>query len=244
MLKKIGFICCVLCFLNCEQQPKKSVETSQQQDSLPKIKTVKTVDETGFESFDASEYLSTQLLIGKSKTFTKEKIHNLHIVGENSYKVNRQGLIVALYNISNNYGEYTYTKSGLLKTTATKQHIPALTYYQETFHYQKNGAVQKSLISRYNQHTKQSTKETNTDTIALKKQVRKFKLVSDVAFKINRKKRIILTYGNDLVFCCGELMPGKNSIHYYYSENQLIDSVVINGLTSDKKMTFTYKYNY
>lgn len=244
MFKKISLVLCVLCFLNCEQQPKQSIETSQQQDSLPKKTAIKMVDETGFEPYDASEYLSTQLLIGKSKTFTKEKIHNLHIVGENSYKINRQGLIAALYNISNNYSEYSYTKSGLLKTIAIKQHTPALTYYQETFQYQKDGALQKSRISRYNQQTKQTTKETITDTIALQKTVRNFKRVSDTSFKINHKKRIILTYGNDLVFCCGELMPDKNSLQYYYNENQLIDSVVINGLTSDKKMTFKYKYNY
>lgn len=95
-----------------KQQPKKTVETSQQLDSLPKKTAVITVDETGFEPFDASEYLSTQLLLGRGETLKKQKIENLHIVGENTYKINHQGLIIGLYNISNNYSEYTYTKSG------------------------------------------------------------------------------------------------------------------------------------
>ncbi|MFK7749675.1 MAG: hypothetical protein AB8B65_14860 [Kordia sp.] len=244
MFKKIILLCCVLCFLNCEQ-PKQTIETTQQHDSLPKTKAIKTVDETGFEPFDASEYMTTQLLIGKSEIFAKEKIYKMHIRGHDSYKINSQGLITALYNISNNYGEYTYTKSGLLKTKATKQHTPALTYYLETFYYKKDGTLQKSTVSRFDQQTKETIKETITDTIALQKNARIFKRSSGKAsFKINQKKRIILIYGTDLGFCCGELMPGKNSLHYYYNENQLIDSLVINGLESPhKKMVFEYEYN-
>lgn len=247
MFKKLGLICCLCCFLNCKQQPKNTVETSQKHDSIPKVvqsPAVIPIDETDFEPFDASEYFTTQVLIGKSETFIKQKIKNLHIVGENSYKINPQGLITALYNISNNYSEYTYTKSGLLKTKKIKQHTPALTYYQETFYYKKDGTVQKSVVSKYDQHTKESTQKTIVDTVSLKKSIVNFKgRGSREPFKINHEKRIILSYGSDLVFCCGELMPWKNSLQYYYNKNQLIDSVVINGLESGKKMVFKYEYN-
>ncbi|WP_420570888.1 hypothetical protein [Kordia sp.] len=244
MFKKISIISCILCFLNCEQQPKQFVENSRLQDSLPKIEAVKTVDETGYEPFDASEYLSTQLLIGKSETFRKEKIKSLFVAGDNSYEINHQGLITAQYDISNNYSEFTYTESGLLKTIAYKQHSPALTYHEETLYYKKDKTLQKSVVSSYNQQTKETTTKTITDLRKLKKKGSYFKVnANKESFKINREKRILLTYGNDLLFCCGELMPGKNSLHYYYVENQLIDSLVINGLESGKKMVFKYTYN-
>lgn len=100
------------------------------------------------------------------------------------------------------------------------------------------------VVSKYNQHTKERTQYTNTDATSLQKSIHNFiDNRSTGPYKINRAKQIILSYGNDLVFCCGELMPGKNSMHYYYNKNQLIDSLVINGLESQKKMTFKYVYN-
>jgi len=242
MFKKIIGILCILCLLNCEQQPKQTVETSQQTNNRSKDHF--TVDETGFESFDASDYLSGQLLAGKSSVFQKENIRTLLVLGHDFYKINSQGLITAKYDISNNYSEFTYTKDGLLQSIAYKQHSPELTYYTKKLHYRKDGTLLKSEITRYDQQTKQTTKETITEAKALQESLDYFKVPTEYApFQINRQKRILLTYRNDLLFCCGVTMPGKNSLQYHYSDNQLIDSVVINSLESDKKLTFTYEYS-
>ncbi|MEM6719285.1 MAG: hypothetical protein AAF611_08235 [Bacteroidota bacterium] len=242
MFKKVGFIVCILCLLTCEQQPKQTVKVSQKTINQSK-ETLAAVEETDFEPFDASDYLSMKLLIGKSAVFQKEKIHNLHVEGYNSYDINPQGLITAQYDISNNYSEYSYTKAGLLKSIIHKQHTPAVTYYTNELFYAKDGTLQKSEITKYNQQTKQTTKQTVTASNKLQKNLDYFKVSNEESFTINRKKRIIRTYKNDLFFCCGETMPGKNKLQYYYNQNQLIDSLVINGLDSKKKMTFVYKYS-
>ncbi|WP_298509166.1 hypothetical protein [uncultured Kordia sp.] len=248
MLQKISFLFCVLCLISCKQekQPKKAIETSQELDSIPQKEAIITVDETGFEPFDASEYLSAQLLIGRSEDFKKEKIQNLHLEGYGLFHINDQGLITARYDISNNYSEYKYTKDGLLKFIANKVHTPAYTHYSKEWFYKKDGSIRKAVEIRYDRETKQKTENIITDQKELAKENIPYSggIITKEPFKINRAKRIMLSYGNDLVFCCGELMPGKNSLHYYYNENQLIDSLVINGLKSPyKKMTFKYSYN-
>lgn len=243
MLKNIGFIFCILCLWNCKQQPSQSVETSQEFDTIPKQTKTIVVDETDFEPFDISEYLSMKLLIGKSETFKKQKIRKLNILGHETYLINSKGLISNTTNISNNYSTYMYTKSGLLRKIILKQHSPPLKYHSTLFSY-KQGKLYQILLSKYEQSPKKKEETIITDISKLRRYENYFKVhKNNENYVINRAKRIIKTFQNDLIFCCGKLMPGKNKLQYYYNENNLIDSLVINSLVSNKKMVFEYEYD-
>ncbi len=51
-----------------------------------------------------------------------------------------------------------------------------------------------------------------------------------------------INYRGKMIFCCGEIMKEKNKLTYFLNKNQLIDSLVIESLETDKKMSFEYEY--
>ena len=210
---------------------------------LNKISKIESFDDSGFIPLDVSKFLSNYLLIGEQIKFSKNNISYLNITGYESYNLNNQGLITKTGNITNNFSEFTYNERGQLTELLHKQHNPKLTYFKRELNYSNDGQLKEVTEIMFNDKSEIEKKESIAEKEKLEKFQTPFKRdLKFESYKIDTTNRLILTYRNDLTFCCGERMNGKNRLLYYYGLNGLIDSLIIRGINSNRKMKFNYEY--
>lgn len=71
---------------------------------------------------------------------------------------------------------------------------------------------------------------------------RYFESISINDFYMSSDKDEIIVYEDEMVFCCGVVMRGKNQLVYHINEKELIDSLVILSIESGEVVKFEYVY--
>ena len=230
-------------FFNCKSDDK-SNSTIERKDKTEQTKVSEEgyFDDSEYETLNVKYFLSNYLLIGEQSKLKENSISYLNILGHESYYFNDQGLITKTENITNNYSEFLYNNEGKLTTHFLKQHNPKLTYFKREYFYKNEGKLKEVIETEFNENSDVQKKELlkiNSEDLNDVKLPFK-RALGFGPYKVDKDKRLILTYRSDLIFCCGELMSGKNKLLYYYGLDGLIDSLIIQKVSSNKKMKFLY----
>ena len=195
--------------------------------------------EQGFYNLNTQNFLYDKLLIGEIGKLNGLK--SISIKGYKSYELNGKGKIISTYNITNNYEKYFYNKENQLIKVEYKQHNPPEIYKRFEYKYSNENILIKIIETSFKRNKKLKS-EIISDKIKLDKMKEYFVGKKGTEYQINNEKQEIITFENKMVFCCGEIMDGKNKLTYHLNENGLIDSLIINGIETKKKMKFVYEY--
>ncbi|MDW3652820.1 MAG: RHS repeat domain-containing protein [Bacteroidia bacterium] len=235
MMGRLLLIFATICLCTCKSPPAKENDSSR-------IKPDSEIEE-GFTALNLEEYLSGHLLIGKKSSL--KGLTALHIKGDRSYEFDERGNILAVYDISNNYTVYSYDDKDRLVKFEIKQHTPAETYHEVLYTYSGTDSVieiQKSSITDGEMRLSEAVKEhISLDAERVKELY--FLKEKDHEFYIHEEKGEILTYEEDMIFCCGVLMKGQNKLTYFIKQNGRIDSLIIRSMEEDNEMKFEYEYD-
>jgi len=198
--------------------------------------------EDSYTKESKADYLSDKFVIAKNgrlKGYT-----SLNIKGHRYYDIDKAGHITAVHDISNNYGVYTYDQKNRLIKSENKQHHPAEVYYSIAYTYSEADSVMAITTTSYKANKPIKTETTDKDILLSKNDIlrKHFKGKSTSDFYISPHKDKIVAYEDDMIFCCGVIMKGKNKLVYYLNKNELIDSLSITGISSGEHMTFEYVY--
>ncbi len=211
-------------------------------DPVPPGNKSNTALDPGFLPLDSTYLLAEKLLIGKKESL--EGVQSLNIAGHRLYHLDRHGNITGTYDISNNYSIYTYDKEKRLVKSENKQHSPPETYNDVNYSYNENDEIIKITRTSYkdNEPTNQEiqTEGIKLDAGGLKQSY--FQKKIGEGYFIHPKKREWITFEEEMVFCCGRIMEDDNKLTYYFNADERIDSLVIEGLTSKKRLHFEYEY--
>ena len=222
-----------ICFFSCDNPLKKDGDKHKSE--------VEIVE--GFVKINSSEYLSRQLLIGKKENLAG--ISSLNIKGDRHYSFDGKANITSSYDMTNNYAVYSYDEKDRLIKFEIKQHNPPETYHEVVYTYSSSDSVieiKKSYLENgVMQITEIKDEGISLDHMGVKELYFQDKDLNQLY--LDKENREIITYKNDLIFCCGVLMKGKNKLSYYLNENGRIDSLVIRSLEEEDQMKFEYEYN-
>ncbi len=177
--------------------------------------------------------------MGKKKNFK-----SLNITGHRLYELDGKGNITASYDISNNYSVYFYDKKNRLVGSENKLHSPPEVYCKSEYHYSDFDSVNQIIRISY-KNNEPISKEVITDKMDLdaKKVVSSyFKNEIDNEYFFNDRKFELIAFKDKMIFCCGRIMEGKNKLTYYLDHDDLIDSLIVEGMESKKKLKFEYIY--
>lgn len=225
----------IFAFMSCER---KTDQNHQAQQNEP-------VDQTHSDAIlklSPINFLSGQLLIGKRHAL--KGFSSLNIAGHRSYELDGKGNITSTYDISNNYGVFTYDQKERLIKAESKQHNPPEIYYKTEYEYSSTDQVIKIIKTSY-KNNQVEKEEVIEDQITLHADSVKndfFAKPQKEDYFLNPDTQEIITFKDDMTFCCGVMMKGTNKLTYYLNQNELIDSLVITGLESQKKLKFEYEY--
>lgn len=203
---------------------------------------LKDLVKEGYSIQKKEDYLSDKLLIAKKGKLKGYK--SLNIKGHQLYKLDEQGNIIETYDISNNYSIYTYDQKNRLVKSENKQHTPPEVYYDVAYKYSKADSVVEIKTTSYKNNEPIKTDIKRKDIALSEKDVKRdcFENKKNIDVYINPEKDIMVVYEDELIFCCGNIMNGKNKLIYHVNENELIDSLIIIGMESGKRMKFEYEY--
>jgi hypothetical protein len=221
----------ILNFIGCDKPSKNDNKSNN-------LKEDKTILEKGFSKLDTIDFMSDRLLISKKNNLKGFK--SLNIKGHRFYELDKKGNIILTSDISNNYSVYTYDKDNRLIKSENKQHHPPRIYNEIEYKYSNEDLVIEIIKTSY-ENNKPLNTEVIKDNILLNHKSF-FVNKKQVDFYINSNKDKIIAYDSDMVFCCGNILKGKNKLTYYINKNELIDSLVIENINNSKKMNFKYQY--
>ncbi|MEM6806325.1 MAG: hypothetical protein AAF696_33310 [Bacteroidota bacterium] len=126
-----------------------------------------------------------------------------------------------------------------------KQHNPAETYHEVVYSYSTSDSVIEIKKSYLEDEVMQVTEiideGISLDHLGVKELYFQDKDLNQLY--LDEENREIITYKNDLIFCCGVLMKGNNKLSYYLNEKGRIDSLLIKSLEEDDQMKFEYEYD-
>ncbi len=204
--------------------------------------TVQTEKEsTNLESFGIDNFLIGRFLIGNEKKLVG--YNSLNIKGDRLYVFDENGNITATYfGISNNYDNYSYDKSNRLIKEERKQHNPPETYGTTEYYYSENDEIIKVVTTIL-----ENNLPVKIDSLIDRKRLENlepnyYKRLLKQKYFSNVDKNIVTTVQDNLSFCCGFIMKGKNELTYYLNDDELIDSLVIKGIDNNKSRTLLYEY--
>ncbi len=256
------YVIVLLAFFACDNVANKSTEQNQaleadinidsivaekpsKQDVIVKSNNNDTVptekENRNFESFGIDNFLIGRFLIG-----VEEKLvgfNSLNIKGDRLYEFDKNGNITATYfGISNNYDNYFYDKRNKLVKEERKQHNPPETYGTTEYYYSENDEIIKVVTTKL-----ENNLPVKIDTLIDSKRLENlepnhYKRRTKQKYFTNINKNIVTTVQENLGFCCGFIMKGKNELTYYLNDDYLIDSLVIKGIDNDKSRTLIYEY--
>ncbi len=228
------------CGINTKEENIKVSESSDLNASVEKpIDLIKK----GYTIQSKANYLSGKLLVAKKGKLKGYK--SLNIKGHQFYEFDKRGNIKATYyGISNNYSIYTYDKKNRLVKSENKQHTPPEVFNDMEYKYSKTDSVIEITTTSYKNNEPINTKLENKDISLSEKDVKKvhFENNRNSDIYMNSEKDKIVAYEDEMLFCCGVEMKGKNKLIYHMNENELIDSLIIVGMENGKRMKFEYQY--
>jgi hypothetical protein len=234
---KFYIVLIILIFISCNNSTnnKKEIEKLD----IDYREDIKNRIEKNFSILNTQNYFSDKILIGKIGKLNG--FNSINIKGYRFYKLNKNGQIVSTYDISNNYDEFSYDKLNRLISVKYKQHNPPETYAEFEYKYSKENTLFEIKKISFENNKKINT-EIVSDKIKFDKMKKYFVRKKETEYLINNDERKIITYENRMIFCCGEIMNGKNKLTYYLNKNGLIDSLIINGIETKREMKFVYEY--
>jgi len=228
MKYNIPILTLVLLFISCNYSTNKGSKTSLEEANIEKT----------FSKLIVKDFLSNKLLISKKGKLKGFK--SLNIKGYRLYELDKKGNIIQTSDISNNYSVYSYDEKNRLIKHEIKQHNPSEIYHETKYRYSNNDSLIEVIKISY-EDNKPLKSEVFKEDISMNSQPFSTNTNKN-NFYISPNKNKIITYENEMIFCCGEIMEGKNKLIYYINQNELIDSLIIKGIDSDKQMKFEYEY--
>lgn len=196
----------------------------------------------GLQNLSVENYQFGKYLLGKKGSLTG--VSSLNIKGNRSYKFDERENITAIYDMTNNYTVYTYDERSRLVKFEIRQHTPAETYHEVIYTYTPSDSV-KEIKKSHLENGLMKITEIKDEGMSLDHMGVKELYFQDKDLNqlyLDEENREIITYKNDMVFCCGVRMKGKNKLNYYLNENGRIDSLVIRSLEEEDQMKFEYEY--
>jgi len=189
-----------------------------------------------------TDYLGNDILLGKDKIL--KEFQSVNIKGYQSYKLDNSGNIIEIQNPSNNYSSYTYDELNRMIKHDLKQHVPPETYTAYIYNYNDNDSLNGITEEIYKHNILVRSENINDRDLRNSSEVfnQLFRNHSKNDFYINLKKTEIVTYEENMIFCCGEMMTGKNKLTYYIDSSNIIDSLIIYNFQSKSKLNFKYEY--
>lgn len=235
----------IMIFFGCDKASKEEsmVEVNETKSDTLILDYESLIDE-GFLKLHNEDYLFQSLILSKKEKL--KGVKSLSIRGYCAYTFDGRGNILRKEDITNNFSVYSYDKKNRLIEFEVKQHTTQEAYYTESYRYSGQDSVVE-IIKISSGENEPVEKEVINENIFLDtEEVRAMHFKSRTAYDhyINKDEGIIITYENKMVFCCGEIMDGKNKLSYYFNENEMIDSLVIEGIESNRRMHFRYEYSY
>lgn len=231
---------CSGCWFDSNTKLESTIDSKQDFQSNP-LRTINHLIPKDYTLQSKEDYFHDKLLIA-----TKSKLvgfESLHIKGHKFYELDAQGNITASYDISNNFCVYTYDKKNRLIKSENKQHVPPEVYYDESYSYSISDSVIEFKKSKYKNNQiiqEEMSNDIMMDDTDIKN--KHFGKQSKGDLYINSKKNIIQSLEDEMIFCCGKIMKGKNKLFYYINKSELIDSVIIEDIESKEKTKFEYFY--
>jgi len=221
-----------------ENEVKKSVDSGQNID----ISNSKALIKEGYTVQSKEDFLSDNLLIAKKNKL--KGYNSLNIKGHRLYKLDKRGNILEKHDISNNYSVYSYDKKNRLVKSENKQHTTDETYYKVIYKYSQTDSLIEISTTKYKDSKPTETVTKNKEISLHANDVRSKHFQNNRSSQVffNPEKSELVTYEDEMIFCCGEIMKGKNKLTYYINEDELIDSLIIVGLEKGNRMKFIYEY--
>jgi len=222
-----------------------SNEESSEKDIIGPVSQSDTVqtekESTNLESFGIDNFLIGRFLIGKEAKLVG--YNSLNIKGDRLYEFDENGNITATYfGISNNYDNYSYDKSNRLIKVERKQHNPPETYGITKYYYSENDEIIKVITTKLENNLPVKIDTLNDRKSLANLEPNYYKRLIKQKYFSNINKNIVTTVQDNLSFCCGFIMKGKNELTYYLNDDELIDSLVIKGIDNNKSRTLLYEY--